>query len=141
MQNIGTFFSLVTLNLNSATAAYICSRQFDKTRDRKIWRILFCRRDLIVIVLKSSIVPRRPHVQVHAKDIIEMKEVTSGSIGQKMSNPSRKKREESTLRSSEGISCHMTGRYSSGNTLHSTYDFFESKYNHNSFINCTNDFI
>ena len=67
------FFSLVTLNLNSATAAYICSKQFDKTRDRKIWRILFCRRDLIVIVLKSSIVPRRPHVQVHAKDIIEMK--------------------------------------------------------------------
>ena len=34
MQNIGTF-SLVTLNLNSATAAYICSKQFDKTRDRK----------------------------------------------------------------------------------------------------------
>ena len=70
MQNIGTF-SLVTLNLNSATAAYICSKQFDKTRDRKkIWRILFCRRDLIVIVLKSSIVPRRTTkcvLQVHAK--------------------------------------------------------------------------
>ena len=78
-------------------------------------------------------------------DNIELKEATSRSSGQKMSSPSRKKKEESSPRSSEGVPLYRTGRYSSGNTLHSTYDnFIQSRLNHDCFVdflNCNNDFM
>ena len=71
-----------------------------------------------------------------------MKEATSGPTGQVLLNPSRKNRKDPTSKSSEGIPDYRSKRYSSGYTLHSTYDnFFKSINDCDNYVKCNIDFM